>query len=239
VEAKRKTHIMAALPPAAVGESIIDELTIAGRVLRLERPASPEQILDLEVVADAYAADEYMPYWAALWPVSTALSKQILEEPWDRLPVARTGGPLRAIELGCGLGLPGVAALLAGLHVTFTDYDETALIFAARNAGHNGASDRFRTMTLDWRAPLDEAFDVIIASDLIYEARNVEPLVALFEAMLAPGGVVLAADQNRPHAAAFVRELERKGFRFTATAVLAAGVVGDQAPAGTCYRIGR
>ena len=38
---------------------------------------------------------------------------------------------------------------------------------------------------------------VILASDLIYELRNVEPLVAFVKKVLVPGGVCLLTDQDR------------------------------------------
>lgn len=227
-----KTNIMPALSDADIGPSIIEDVRCGTRVIRLERPATPEQILDLDIVADAYQRDEYMPYWAALWPVATALAEYILVNPWP----LRT----RAIELGCGLGLPGIAALLAGCEVTFTDYDETALQFAARSAQLNGYTQGFRTLAFDWREPLAENFDLIIASDLIYEQRHIGPLVRLFSAMLAPHGVVLVADQNRAHAALFTQELAAASFNYKTTAVnVAEGGDDSKSATGTLYRIER
>ena len=45
----------------------------------------------------------------------------------------------------------------------------------------------------------DLQVDVVLASDLTYEARHVEPLVALVERVLKPGGLVLV-DRSRPPA---------------------------------------
>ena len=56
---------------------------------------------------------------------------------WQSRLVTRELGR-RIVEVGCGLGLPGIAALACGLRVTFTDYDATALRFAADNARANG-----------------------------------------------------------------------------------------------------
>ena len=74
-----------------------------------------------------------MPYWADLWPASRMLAKAILHEPW-------TPGT-EALEIGCGLGLPGIVALSMGLKVTFSDYDACALRFAADNARLNGCDE--------------------------------------------------------------------------------------------------
>ena len=59
------------------------------------------------------------------------------------------------MEVGCGLGLPGVAALARGLRVTFSDYDPAALEFAARNARLNQL-ENFCLLRLDWHAPPEE-----------------------------------------------------------------------------------
>jgi predicted nicotinamide N-methyase len=196
-------------PAKDIGPVVRETLGIGGRQVELVRPAVPERLLDLEAVADAYKRDEYMPYWATLWPVSRYLAETVLTRSWS--------SGLRAIELGCGLGLPGVAALLAGLAVTFTDYDATALRFAAENARLNGFS-AVRTMQLDWRKPPRERYDVVLASDLIYEERNVEPLVQSFLTLLASGGTALLADQNRAWAVKLRQELRRHGYAWVETA---------------------
>src|SRR5262245_36471328 len=96
-----------------LGPLVVEDVAAVGRVLRIGRPAEAERLLDHPEVRKAFAADEYMPYWADLWPAARMLADAILREPW-------TAGA-HAVEIGCGLGLPGVAALAAGLRVTFSD----------------------------------------------------------------------------------------------------------------------
>jgi 2-polyprenyl-3-methyl-5-hydroxy-6-metoxy-1,4-benzoquinol methylase len=140
------------------------------------------------------------------------------------------------LEVGCGLGLPGIAALSMGLRVTFSDYDPTALRFAADNARLNGFDD-FRTLRLDWRAPPEGLqFPVILAADLVYELRNVEPLVGLIKKMLAPGGLCLLTDQDRVPAHALRQTLGDSGLSFT-THIARAGEPGSRRYKGTLYRI--
>ena len=222
-----KTHFMPETSDGDVGPITVETLTLAGRELKLARPASPERLLDLEKVAEAYKHDEYMPYWAMLWPVAKYLASSILTE---RFPPGK-----RAIELGCGLGLPGVAGLMAGLDVTFTDYDASALRFSAENAKLNGFP-RVRTLAVDWREPPAERFDVVLGSDLIYEARNVEPLVAAIKRLLVKGGIALIADQNRQYAEKFRTALLHEGFEFEPTEFKADKVNGLDV-SGTVYKI--
>ena len=115
--------------------------------------------------------------------------------------LARTGmrhGPdLSVLEVGCGLGLAGIACRARGLNVTFSDVDETALTFAAANARLNGFRE-FGTVPIDFRCPPDHVkYPVVIGSDLMYEERLVDPLVGLLRAVLAPDGVCLITDPDR------------------------------------------
>lgn len=201
----QKSYFMTETPEHAVGEVRISDVDIAGTIIKIARPAFPDRLLDLDSVHDAFVADEYMPYWATLWPVSKFLSLEIMSRAW--------APGLRAIEVGCGLGLPGIAALKQGMDVVFTDYDETALKFVRTNCSLNGFPES-KTALLDWRTPSTDTYDVIIASDLIYERRNVEPMVAMLKRMLAPQGTALLADQNRPYRDNFLALLNDAGFRW-------------------------
>jgi predicted nicotinamide N-methyase len=212
-------------PLDAVANRVRETISIGDRTFILSRPASSERLMDHPAIHTAFAADEYMPYWADLWPGARMLAKAILREK-------RTPG-LECLEVGCGLGLSGITALACGLRVTFSDYDATALHFAADNARANGFSD-FRLLQLDWRfPPAGMQFPLILAADLIYESRNVEPLVALIKQMLAPGGICLATDQDRPPAKFFCETLSSAGFPYTSKVMYA----DEPAVRGTLYRI--
>src|SRR5947208_7893328 len=133
-------------PPLAailqqLGPIVREKVFVEDRTFVIARPSESDRLLDNPAVHTAFARDEYMPYWADLWPAARMLAKAILHETW-------TPGT-EALEVGCGLGLPGIVALSVGLRVTFSDYDACALRFAADNARLNGFDD-FRTLLLDW-----------------------------------------------------------------------------------------
>jgi len=221
---------MPATPLDAIATTVLDHVIVEGHTFAIERPDDSDRLLDDPTVRAAFAADEYLPYWADLWPASRMLAKAILREPWP--------GALAALEVGCGLGLPGIAALARGLRVTFSDYDATALHFAARNARRNGFQD-FETLRLDWRRPpASLQVPVVLASDLLYELRNVEPLVGLLRALLQPGGLCLLTDQDRVPSHLLRETLAREGLPFT-TQVMHAGEPGGRRVRGTLYRIRR
>ena len=221
-----------ATPPEAVTETLRDTVFIDDYRFRIDRPADSDKLLDHPWVRSAYAADEYVPYWAQLWPAARMLAKVVVREKWETYPQ-----PVRVLEVGCGLGLAGTACLARGLDVTFTDVDETALTFAERNARLNGFAAGFRTKPLDFRAPEGVGrFPVVIGSDLMYEERLVDPLVGLLEAVLAPGGVCLIADPDRLAARVFRWKLEEAGYAVTPE-LIRAGEPGGERTKGTLYRI--
>jgi predicted nicotinamide N-methyase len=239
------------LPPAtpadAIAEVVRDKVILGEHTFLINKPGGSDDLLAHPAVRAAFAADEYLPYWADLWPAARMLAKAVLAEPWEVGAASRAapngpprlGGPtLTALEVGCGLGLPGIAALARGLNVIFSDYDATAVRFAADNARLNGFTD-FTELVFDWRhPPADLLVDIVLASDLTYEARHVEPLVALIEKVLKPGGLCLWTDQDRPPAAALKAELARLGWPVE-TKIARAGEPGGQRYKGTLYRIRR
>lgn len=221
-------------PVDALGPPVRERVIVEGRTFVIDRPGDSDKLLDHPAVHAAFAADEYLPYWADLWPAARMLAKAVLREPWAEHQ-ARLG-PLSALEIGCGLGLPGVAALSAGLAVTFSDYDATALRFAADNARLNGFLD-FQTLQLDWRYPPAKQYPVLLASDLIYEVRNVAPLVHLIQKVMRPDGFCLLTDQDRVPSHVLRDTLTAEGMPFT-TQVMRAGEPGGRRLKGTLYRIG-
>lgn len=221
--------------PAPSVDSILDQLGplvrervfIEDKTFVISRPEKSDCLLDNPAVHRAFDQDEYMPYWADLWPAARMLAKAILHEPWSGQ---------EALEFGCGLGLPGVVALSVGLRLTFSDYDPCALRFAADNARINGLTD-FKTLLLDWRnPPSDLKVPVLLGSDLIYELRNVEPLVNFIRQVLAPDGLCLITDQDRVPAQALRETLQAQGLNFT-TQTMRAGEPGGRRLKGTLYRI--
>jgi predicted nicotinamide N-methyase len=139
---------------------------------------------------EAFARDEFLPYWAELWPAATALVGALPE---------RLDG-VRVLELGCGLGLPSLVAAARGAEVTAIDWAEDAVVLLRENAERNGLV--LVSEVHDWRQPLSSTFDLALAADVLYERRNVEPVLArLREA--APEAIVGLA--GRPYEAEFLR----------------------------------
>lgn len=218
-------------PPEAVAGRTRETVRVAGRTFLIDRPTDGDGLFDHPAVRAAYAADEYIPYWAELWPAARMLAKAVLAEPWERHP-----GPRHALEVACGLGLAGVAALSRGLRVTFSDVDALAVEYAAANARLNGFAD-FGTAAVDLRSPPpDLRANILLGSDLLYEPRLVEPVVAFLDAVLVPGGVALIADPDRISARPFKWRCRDAGLTVT-PAFARAGTPGGERTKGSVYRI--
>lgn len=182
------------------------DLEVGDRTYRIVRPASPEALLDEQ----DFEEDERLPYWAELWPSAIALARYIAGQDL-------TGK--RAIELGCGVGVPSVAALERGADILATDYYEAALDFTAYNARENLGRE-IQTSLLDWRTPeLDSLgrFDLVLAADVLYERENARLLGALVPELLVPGGEAIIADPQRKNAARFLEAMAEQGLRRSTT----------------------
>lgn len=193
----------------------LHRLAVGPHQLEIFAPADPDSLLDDPTVEARYKKDNYLPYWPVIWPSSLMLAEHILCSPDSpaAAPNNQTLVPPRALELGCGLGIAGIAAALCGWPVTFTDYDPEAIDFAAFNASCNKIpSYLVEARNMDWRQPMEGKFDWIIASDVLYERRLHGILLDAIDQLLAPNGVVWISDPQRNSAADFPPMAVQRGF---------------------------
>ena len=171
-----------------------ERILLAGHELLIARPDHPESLID-ELRFDE---DEFLPYWADLWPSGLALAAHLAE-----LDLAGK----RVLEFGCGLALPSLAAALAGAEVVASDWAPEAVDLAASNAAANGLA--VTATVLDWASGASDIgyFDLVVAADVLYEERNAPPLAALLAKTVTPLGEALIADPGRRHAPAFFDEM--------------------------------
>ncbi len=183
----------------------LDEVsvTVGGETFTIFKVANIDQLLD-DAAAQLVPSPDDIPYWSELWPSAIALAQYILREMQMRdVPV---------LELGCGLGLAGIAAGKQGGEVVFSDLKEDALRLAELNWMVNFHTP-VATRVLDWRTPQEDVqFPLMIAADVAYEERLFAPLIRTFQTLLAPGGEILLSEPNRTVARAFFDMLQNEGF---------------------------
>jgi predicted nicotinamide N-methyase len=179
-----------------------------GRPVRVERPTDADHLLDR--VADD--PEQNLPYWAEIWPSGIALADAI-----GRDPAALAGR--RVLEVGCGVGITAVAALVAGAELTVCDYFPEALACCRATCAVNAGREP-RALPVNWRTP-DPAFSidagapfpVVLAADVLYEQRDVEPLLGFVAAVVEPGGLFWLAEPGRPPARLWLEAVQDLGWR--------------------------
>ena len=180
------------------------EVVVGSQTFALTLPADPNQFLsDPETLAARPNDEDYAPYWPHLWTSALPMAEAIASASWT----AET----RTLELGCGVGLVGLAGLASGLDVTFSDYEPHAVQLARHNAHANGF-DTARAFVLDWREPISERFSIILACDVVYDVRDHVPLLDLLSVMLEEHGRCWIGDAGRQTAASFVELARRRKF---------------------------
>lgn len=171
-------------------------LSLASHAITFNLPADPEAMLQQALAGESAGSSNWDPYWGLLWAASPKTAELILRQPWPDRP--------NSLELGCGVGLTGIAALIAGLPVTFSDHAPEAVQMAQSNAARNGFHGT-SGLVFDWQQPVDQHFDFIFASDVLYDSAGHAPLLRTLSAMLSPDGTAWIGDAGRTNAPAFVQ----------------------------------
>lgn len=170
-------------------DGVTTDVTLGSRTVSVLHPRNSDTLIREE----DFVKDERLPYWADIWPSSRILATHLVS-----LAERKPGKRGKALELGCGVGLVTTGAMIAGYDVLATDYYTDALAFTRANAWREtNASPKARM--IDWRAFPSEArgFDLILASDVLYEKEYARLLPGIFKRALAPGGMVILADPGR------------------------------------------
>ena len=179
--------------------TVTRNLRVAERDVALLSPANADDLIS----EDDYVRDERLPYWADLWP-----SAQILA---NEMSIMRLAGQ-RVLELGCGLGVVALGCVIAGGEVTATDYYEDALLFAKLNVAQ-ATGRTIATRMVDWVAMPDDLgrFDVVLASDVLYEHRYASMVADAIAKTLVRGGEAIVADPGRIALDEFLEECSDRG----------------------------
>jgi predicted nicotinamide N-methyase len=180
---------------------IAERIPLPGGEVEVIRPPDAEALISEE----SFEHEEFLPYWAELWASAVALAHDVS---------IRSLRGKRTLELGCGLGLPSIAAARAGGRVLATDWSPDAVQATAANAERNDVE--IETLRCAWadadaiiaRAP----WQLVIASDVLYERRNVDQLLRLLPQLVDERGLVLLADPGRAPSERFLLTAADEGW---------------------------
>ena len=134
-------------------------------------------------------------FGARMWPSAKTLVDHISAGAWPHQLEGK-----RVLELGCGVGLGGLAAGYVGADVVLTDRDEAVLRRASENLQLNrqliereGGSATVAPLTWGHKRRMQEVldeygpFDIILGSDLLYSRASYGDLLTTIAFFSLPG----------------------------------------------------
>jgi predicted nicotinamide N-methyase len=185
--------------PGALTDVLLDRLELAGGSVLRARPRSFDDVREAEALAGRRRPT---PYWASAWPSGTVLAQAVAERDDLR--------GRRVVELGCGIGMPSVAAARGGAEVLATDASAEAVVYAAHNLALNGLQGDVAVATWDDLEALGGPWDLVLGADVLYLQANAEQLAALLPHVVAPGGEAWIADPGRSGCKDFLARVRRR-----------------------------
>ncbi|HID68877.1 MAG TPA: methyltransferase domain-containing protein [Desulfobacterales bacterium] len=163
-----------------------DKLKVKDQTIRLLKVADIEEFLDGK---DPFADVSEFPFWVKLWEAAMILSYALASLP-D--PKGKT-----LLELGAGLGAPGITAAACGFDVTLSDYEDIIMDFQKVSVAASGL-DNVKCAHIDWLNPPEmESFDVLTAAEVLFREEFFDPLLNVFRKYLKPGGTIYLAHDAR------------------------------------------
>lgn len=172
-----------------------DRLRVDDKEVRLLKIADLEEFLDGK---DPFANVSEFPFWIRLWDAAMILAYVLGGQ-------TSTEGK-RVLELGAGLGAPGLAAAVAGFDVTLSDYEDIILDFQRVSAAASGL-DKVQFCHFDWlNPPALEPFDILAGAEILFREEFFEPLLGVFQNCLKDDGhIYLAHDAKRQSLGKFLK----------------------------------
>jgi predicted nicotinamide N-methyase len=164
------------------------------------------QVTDLELLLggkDPFQDISNFPFWVKLWEASMVLA--------DLMATTPPKPEQNLLELGAGLGAPGLVAAANGYRVTLSDFEPLILDFQRVSAAASGLKD-VRFELIDWLKPPElPRFDIIIGAEILFREEFFGPLLNVFDKLLTPDGTIyLAHDIRRKSLPLFLKEAEKK-----------------------------
>ena len=177
-------------------------------------PYSLRVLSDHQQFADPDGHGQRMGISSAQWSLFGQLwpAGRLLAQAMHRIDIEGK----RILELGCGIGLASLVLRRRGANVVASDVHPLAESFLAYNAALNELpAVHYRQMRWDRPLPTLGEFDMIVASDVLYERDHASMLAGVVERHARPGIEVVVTDPGRGNSAPFTRMLATQGFEVT------------------------
>lgn len=143
---------------------------------------------------DALAAQ----WWDPAGPMAPLHAMNPLRVGWiDRRLRARSGGPVRLLDVGCGAGLASEALARLGHRVIGVDAAGEAVTAAREHAEGAGLPLVYRVGAAEDLAAEGQRFQAVTALEVIEHVAEPSAFVALLAGLLEPGGMLFISTINR------------------------------------------
>ncbi|CAE7269493.1 unnamed protein product [Symbiodinium necroappetens] len=171
---------------ASLAEELIEEISAAKKeeVLRVPLDFGGAFGEELLISVGSHVLDWTMADGRFIWHGTTCTLKLLRSEIAEELPRLQVAVIL---ELGCGLGVVGLACARAGARkVVLTDYDKELLSACERSIVLNSLEHRVSTLHLDWNSVssgllpedlMSDTIDIVIGADIIYDADHAQSVL--------------------------------------------------------------
>lgn len=146
--------------------------------------------------------EDLCPYFAKVWDCSLNLGHWIIQNQ-------HIFKNKKIIEIGAGLAIPSMVLAKLGHDVTASDYHPHTQYFAQKNKTHNQLDFPFHQLAWTTLSQSLQNFDVIIASDILYEGKYISDLVQLCLKCLSTSGVFILCDPLRGYLQKFITEVDK------------------------------
>lgn len=196
---------MMPVPKPQSYQTRLQSVSIAGVDYRLRTLLDVQQYSDESGTAQALGiSPASWPMFGVIWPSSRVLA--------GYMSSFEHAGK-RVLEVGCGLALTSLVLHDQGADVRASDIHPLAEAFLQENLLLNHLPPMPFTRC-DWSSDDVDLgrYDLILASDLLYEPDQPMTLAAFMARHAAPGARLLVADPGRGNLGRFDAELSRRGF---------------------------
>lgn len=141
------------------------------------------------------------PFWAKVWPSSTGIIQYLKANPnWV---IGKN-----VLEIGAGLGLPSFMIADIAQSVKVSDYAPEAIELMEKNIQQLPFTN-IEALQLDWNHVPDAIIpDLVILSDVNYNPKQFESLIAFIKRCITHGAVVILATPQRIMASPFVNAIQ-------------------------------
>jgi len=180
-------------------------LTIGGHAWRLRVLSDLQQFADPDGHGDRLGiSPAQWSLFGQVWPAGRLLAQAMHH-------VELTGE--RILELGCGIGLASLVLQQRGADVVASDIHPLVEPFLAYNAALNALpAVHYRQLRWDVPSATLGTFDIIIASDVLYERGHAELVSDVIARHAHDAAQVWITDPGRGNSGRFTRLLQAQGY---------------------------